>query len=149
MQNKSKLLYVSIIHYVLMFSVLFFLIIVYYTLQQPSLNFVFDNVIDYIPLVYAIVMVVVHNFLYQKEVSKLNANLTAQEKWVKFQTAHLIRMALLEGAALFNVVFFLISNNLVFFYTALILAFVMFLRRPSVSQITTDWQMTDDEVHNS
>lgn len=64
-----------------------------------------------------------------------------QEKLANFQSASLIRYALLEGPALLNLVWFSTTGNLLFLTVAGVLILLLFLQRPTKLKIDRELQL--------
>ncbi len=64
--------------------------------------------------------------------SKLNKEDEAGKKFATFQTASILKWALLEGPALINIVFFLLQGHLFFLLVGAFLLILLFSNRPTV-----------------
>lgn len=149
MQTKNKFQHIHIIHYALMAGVFLFVLVAIFNAPKIEFFIDFSNITYISPLFIAIISISLHNFSYKIQLEKFKNALETNEKWNRYQTAHLVRMAYLEMAALLLVFYFYITHNIIYVYIALLLLLIMFWRRPTVAQIAADWNMTEDEVRNS
>ena len=104
------------------------LILAYYFLGDlgnlTDLTFPTVNSENYIYLFIPIAAFIVSNLLFKHFVSKIDNNLSVQQKLVSYQTASIIRWAILEGAAfLILLIFpeFLLFGILLIVYLALLI----------------------------
>jgi DMSO reductase anchor subunit len=70
-----------------------------------------DSVLLYVAAFMALSMVFVSNFLFNKQLAVIDFTAPVKQRLLQYQTACIVRYALLEGAALFNVVVFLLTGN--------------------------------------
>ena len=104
------------------------LILAYYFLGDlgnlTELSFPTVNSKNYIYLFIPIAAFIVSNLLFKHFVSKIDNNLSVQQKLVSYQTASIIRWAILEGAAfliLLSYPEFLLFGILLIVYLALLI----------------------------
>lgn len=79
-----------------------------------------------------IVAYILSNILFKKSISKIDKKLTIEENMGAYQTAALIRWAILEGAA-----FIIITNRPEFILFGAVLILYLALLRPTESNITS------------
>ena len=104
------------------------LILAYYFLGDlgnlTDLTFPTVNSKNYIYLFIPITAFIVSNLLFKHFVSKIDNNLSVQQKLVSYQTASIIRWAILEGAAFLILLIypeFLLFGILLIVYLALLI----------------------------
>jgi len=104
------------------------LILAYYFLGDlgnlTELTFPTVNSENYIYLFIPIAAFIVSNLLFKHFVSKIDNNLSVQQKLVSYQTASIIRWAILEGAAFLILLIypeFLLFGILLIVYLALLI----------------------------
>tara|TARA_X000000368_G_C22786680_1_gene603989 strand:+ start:24 stop:437 length:414 start_codon:yes stop_codon:yes gene_type:complete len=101
-------------------------------LQMPS--------IDKASVIYLLILIssiFLSNFLYKSQVNNIDSKLKLEEKIPFYQTASIIRLAVLEGAAF--LILFLKPDFLIF--GILIIVYVIFLR-PTETQFRKDVENT-------
>jgi len=95
-----------------------------------------DSPLLYIAAITAIGMVFISNFLFNKQVAQIDFMAPVQQRFLQYQTACIVRYAPLEGAALFNVVVFILSGSYISLaFGAIVIAF-MILNRPTRPGVT-------------
>ena len=90
----------------------------------------------FIYLLMPLASIILGNFLYKQQLKNANANLALEEKMGYYQTASLIRWAMIEGAAFFIL---LVKNELLII--GLILILYMVFLKPSEEAMKRDFQM--------
>lgn len=68
-----------------------------------------------------------------------------EEKIAHFRSAFIMRAALLEGPALFSLIFMFMEKNLMFLLIALIPMCLFVTIRPTIDSFTNDYQLTSNE----
>ncbi len=111
--------------------------ILFYTQSQGArLNF--DNSGDMfmaiVPVV-AIGSIFIGDFIFRKMLGNLPKGSSLRDKLAKFQTASMIKFALLEGASLFAIVIFSNTQNLTYIIIGAFLIFYLLLQRPTKDKI--------------
>lgn len=138
----------KIIHFALMggpvlFSVSAFAIIS----MSPEAQFIdLNNILSYMPIGFAFMLVPLSFFLFN---STLKENLKGKNelstKMAAYQTSHIVKIALLEGGALFAVV---ASFSTYTYANMVVMAFllgVMFLSTPSIYKIAETLSLSPEE----
>ncbi|MFD2907839.1 MFS transporter [Flavobacterium ardleyense] len=128
MDQKLKTL--QTIHLALVMGI----VIAYFVLLDKNfiINFKFPK-IEGEAIVFAIIPVVailLGNFLFNKTISKVDSRLSVEEKFTTFQTASIIRWAVLEGAAFLILI---LKPELFIFGILLLIYFI--ITRPSENQV--------------
>jgi DMSO reductase anchor subunit len=136
-----------IIYFALLAGVIMFALFAYFfpNKQEVGPNESFLNIFTYIVPTFAVFEIFLSRFMYNKFVMQIQSNATLFEKIGKYRTAKIISWALLEGAALFSVVAFIITRS-VFFYVVLLVIIVAFiLSKPSVDEFLNDFRIEGNE----
>ena len=103
-----------------------------------SLNFLNFDKIDssnFIFLLIPVVAIILGNYLYKDNMQKVDTTLKDEEKIGTYQTASLVRWAILEGAA-----FFILFYKDEFILLGLLLIIYMLFLRPSENKMTEDFK---------
>ena len=121
---EQQLKVIKIIHLALIAG----LILSYYFLGDlgnlTELTFPTVNSENYIYLFIPIAAFIISNLLFKHFISKIDNNLSVQQKLVSYQTASIIRWAILEGAAFLILLIypeFLLFGILLIIYLALLI----------------------------
>ncbi len=118
----------------------------YFRTTNTELSFTNSNdmFLAIVPVV-AISSIFLGDFVFKKIIKALPNNMTLREKLMKYQTASIIKFALLEGAALFSIVIFGNTQNLTYLIVGLLLIFFLFLQRPAKQKIETTLNLRGEE----
>jgi hypothetical protein len=89
--------------------------------------------------------IVIAHMVFKQQLSGLDSESTLRKKLTRFQTAMLIRSALIEVPGLLGAVFALITGDLTFlFFTGMVVALFVYWR-PTVDTISADLQLSEQE----
>ncbi len=111
--------------------------ILFYTQSQGAqMNFDTsgDMFMAIVPVV-AIGSIFLGDLIFKKMLGSLPKGSSLRDKLAKFQTASIIKFALLEGAALFAIVIFSNTQNLTYLIIGAFLIFYLLLQRPTKDKI--------------
>lgn len=137
---------IQIIHGALTIGVLAFLAFGFLsndTLSTEGANMVFLS----IGLILFLAGVFLGTYLYKNQLASIKNEMSLQQKLTTYQTAALIRYALIEGAALFMGVQFLTSGNLLYASIAFVALATMMYLRPTKDKIAVDLKLTGEDLH--
>lgn len=136
----------QIIHAALLFGVIVFAAYVAFTLKN---NLFFSYEEDKAFLFLAIIIAFIGNlsskFLYAKLIKQIPLKMEFTQKVVKYSTAHIFRIAMLEFPAFMCVIFTLYSNNTFYFILVGILVLMMFVLFPTKGSFEKDIPLTIKE----
>ena len=130
---------ISIIHLALMSGLLLFGTYVY--LQNNEWELILSNSNDiffFIVPVLAISGILLGNYLYKKQIDTLSNNNSLKGKLVGFQTASLIKYALIEGPAFLGIRVSMNNGNLLYLIISTGLIAYFFTQRPTREKIERD-----------
>jgi len=85
-------------------------------------------------------------FLFKQQIKALSKKQALREKLAGYQTATIIRYALLEGPAMLGVILFLNSRNIIYLIVALLLVAYLFTLKPSKLKVENDLSMNSQEM---
>ncbi|GGG44225.1 MFS transporter [Bizionia arctica] len=121
---KEKIKTIKIIHLALCLG----LIIIYAIVGDINslINFSFENLngTNSLFLLIPIFAYLLSNFLYNRQLKNIDPNLSLEEKFPFYQSASLIRWAVIEGAAFL----LLFLNKDFMFYGMLLILYLLFIR---------------------
>ena len=136
---KSFIQRITIIHLALIMGQLLFSGVSYSLVETNFLSFDFGNDV-FVMLVPALAVggAFASNFIFNKKISELIILELLKDKLMGYQTACIIRYAMLEGPALFSIVIYMQTGNLLYLIIAgAIIAYFVTLR-PSKAKIEMD-----------
>lgn len=121
-----------IIHIALCVGVLLLLSVFRYLVKQES-DVVPDKnlIVEILGVAIGFVCVIAARFLFFVRTKAALSVVTLKEKINIFRGAFILQMALLEGAAILNLVFYFLTKNDLHFFIALGILLLMIFRRPT------------------
>jgi len=136
----------TIIHYAFCASILIFGLIICYSIERVSINFAdTEDLFFYLVPFLAIMGAVVGRFLFQNNLKNIHEKPTLKEKLGSYQSAILIRTAMIEGPGFLGIVAFMITGNQLFLIISAVLLVYLFLLRPTTSTIIEDLNLKTEE----
>ena len=135
------------IHYAYCFATLAFGTVAMFITNDTSLSFngPSDDFFLYLVPFIAIGGTLVGHFIFNTNLKEVQQKPSLQEKLSGYQSARLIRLALIEGPSLFAVVGFIITNNQLYLIIAFLLLTYMIFLRPTPQKIKQDLNLTIQE----
>jgi F0F1-type ATP synthase membrane subunit c/vacuolar-type H+-ATPase subunit K len=91
--------------------------------------------------VYGLMMIISGNLVYKKLISSIPTEVSIQEKMMKYRAFSLVQYAMLESAALFSLVVFFLTKDLLSFVVAGVILLAFFFSRPSTDKCITDLRL--------
>jgi hypothetical protein len=83
---------------------------------------------------------------YKKKLEGIKPEKNLTEKLLFYRTPFLLRLALLEAGCIINTSLYLISGNQYILYAAIITLIVLLINYPTVSAVSNDLYLTNDEM---
>ena len=130
---------ITIIHLALVAGVLILGFVMYSITENQKLELSYsgDPMFFIVPIM-AIAGILVGNYLYGNSIKGLTSKNSLQEKLAGFQTASIIKYALLEGPALLGLVAFMNEGNQYFLIISILLVLWLIMQRPTRDKIERD-----------
>jgi len=144
--NNPSLKTLSIIHLALCSGVFIFGFIMFS--KTNSTEIILDDsndIFKYIIPSAAIIAIFLSNFLFKSQLNSISENAELKEKLVKYQSASIIKYAVLEGVALFSIVTYTSTNNFLYLLIAACLLLYLIFQRPTSSKIISDLDLKGNE----
>jgi len=135
-----------IIHLALLIGQVLFGVAVYTITAQKS--FSFDGSADpfiYVSLALTLGGFTTGNILFTKQLQKITPESTLSQKIASYQTAFIIRAALLEAPSLFSIVAYMQSGNLFFLAVCCLIILYFIFIRPTKDKIASDLNLDYNE----
>lgn len=136
----------SIIHLALLSGLIIFLIIAYTQnkVWQLNLNDTSDVFLFIAPIL-AVGGILVGNFLYNNQINALSNKNSLREKLTGFQTASIMKYALIEGPALLAIVSSMNSGNLFYIIIAIALIVYFYFQKPTKEKIESNLKLNSEQ----
>ncbi|MGX1928953.1 hypothetical protein [Flagellimonas sp. 2504JD4-2] len=136
----------AIVHFGLIAGPLFFGIVVYYL--APSGVFSIQDTDDMFLIVvpiFAITSVFLGDFIFKQSIKNIPRTSTLKQKLIRFQTASIIKYALVEAASFFSIIAFYQTNNLAFLLIAALLILYFYMLRPTKEKIVRSLNLSTQD----
>jgi Na+/glutamate symporter len=151
---KNALKTITIIHAALLAGQLLFLVMTFVVITKPiGLDFANSNHDPqfYVALILGVVCLNVGTMIFKQQINRFNTEAdqkraTLSEKMRAYQSALIVRYALLEGPSLFCIISFLTSGNLFYLIISGLLIIFMLMLRPTVQTAERNLQLTYEEM---
>ena len=136
---KSYIRTITIIHLALIMGLILFSGVSYSIIETNFLSFDFGSDV-FVMLVPSLAVggAFASNFIYNKKIGELTSLESLKDKVMGYQTACIIRYALLEGPALLGIVTYMQTGNLFFLIIAGALIVYFITLRPTKEKIEMD-----------
>jgi len=146
MQKTKQTTKLLIIHYAIILGVLVFGLVVFYTSKDLKLHFENDGMFLYLGPIAVFLAVALHGRIFANMIIHIDSKASASSKFALYQSAHITRHALLEAAALVNIVGALLTDNALFLLLAAALVLVMLSYKPTKQKIIQLLGLTAAEI---
>ncbi len=143
--NKGVFKTLQIIYSAFMFGIIVFLLVVLYQVNKLYFLINMDDIFTIIVPLMTLSGIVVSFILNNNFKKMLLPEDTLQVKLTKFQSASIIKGALLEGPALIAIVATFVSGNYFFLLFSIVLLLVMYLQFPSKQKFAQLAQLSFEE----
>lgn len=135
---SQQLKVVQIIYGALIMGVVLLSAFLFYTLETPFFKFDKNDLYTIVVPVVGICGVFVSLMVYKRLLLKITAKDNLHHKLAKFQSATIVKGALIEGPALFSSFMVTQTNNLLFYIYTAVLVIVMYLLFPTKQRFKKD-----------
>ncbi|MFK8046173.1 MAG: hypothetical protein AB8B72_11805 [Crocinitomicaceae bacterium] len=137
--------YLTVIHFALIFGLVLLSVVFYFTAENWYLDsFETGNIFFYIVPIIAISAIFIGDFIYKMLVKNLKTKTSLKDKLMGFQAATIIKLATIEGPAMFALIAGLISSNFFFFIIAFLLILYMYSLKPTKLKVEEILDLSSD-----
>lgn len=112
-----------------------------FTLSHSNTNF---SILSFIAVIFTVLAMNLGTYLFNKIIERIDLSASSSEKFAKYQTAFIIKCALLESTALFSLVMCLITFNFYFIIVAAFPLVALWLIKPTAEKIDEALQIQDN-----
>jgi DMSO reductase anchor subunit len=138
----NYIIYFAILTGLFVFAVLGYFVISQ-SVQQADESLL--NIFMFIVPTIAIVMIFLSRFMYNKISQQVNNVSSLSEKIGKYRTAKIVSWAMLEGAGLFVIVAFIITQSNFFLIVFFVIVGAFILSKPSIEEFLNDFGIEGNE----
>lgn len=136
----------TIIHLGISFGVLAFGIFSYLDIGESFINYSnTDDMFLYILPSLALLCVFGGNYLFQQKLNDISQKNTLREKLAEYQTASIIKYALIEAPAFLGIFLFQNEGNLVYLFVSGSLIIYLLIQKPTRLKIETDLNLYGEQ----
>jgi hypothetical protein len=138
----------SVLHFALITGVTLFIVIAYFLRGAIAHgnNEALANIFQYIVPVLAFICIAAGNVLYKKRVNDIKNKKNLAEKLNDYRAAFILRDALLEGAALFAIIAYMLCSELILLGVAILLVLIFVFIKPTKDKLIKDLELSSDET---
>jgi len=145
-EPKDFMKSLQIIHIFLLASVIGFgIYVVLSAKDQLFFSYQEDKAFLYLAIIISFIGNLASKSLYAKLLKQIPTKADFSEKIVKYSTAHIFRVAMLEFPALMCIIFVMQSNNSFYFILVGVLVFMMLVIFPTKHKFANDVELTSNE----
>lgn len=105
-----------------------------------------NTIFMFITPVVVLSSIIASKFIYSKQVSEFDKSLSLENKLVSYRTANIIKLALLEGANIFNISIMIITASYFFAALFIIITALFFFNRPTKEKFIMDYEISVDDA---
>lgn len=154
MNNKNSSIQVNyfvtlnIIFFALFSGQVIYFFVALYLIQSGNINEYggMNTIFMFITPIVVLSSILVSKFIYTKQITMFDKSLPIENKLVSYRTANIIRLALLEGANIFNTSILIITANYFFAALFVIIIILFFFNRPNKEKFIMDYEVSADDA---
>ncbi|HCY74937.1 MAG TPA: hypothetical protein DHV28_03380 [Ignavibacteriales bacterium] len=105
-----------------------------------------NTIFMFITPVVVLSSILASKFIYTKQVAEFDKSLPLENKLVSYRTASIIRLALLEGANIFNISIMIITTSYFFAGLFVIITTLFFFNRPTKEKFIMDYEVSSEDA---
>ena len=107
-----------------------------------------NTVFMFITPIVVLSIILASKFIYTKLVTEFNKSSSLDQKLVSYRTTNLIKLALLEGANIFNISIMIITANYFFLALFIIIIVLFFFNKPNKEKFIMDYEVSANDTLN-
>lgn len=138
----------TVLHFALTTGITFFIVLAYFLggAIAPRNNEMLADIFQYMVPALAFICIAAGNVLYKKKMNDIKNKSSLTEKLNDYRAAFILRDALLEGAALFAIIAYMICNELILLGVAILLVLIFVFIKPTKDKLIKDLELSSDET---
>ena len=145
----------TFIHAAMLGGQVFFALIAYFLVSSGYINTGNDSLREIFKLIvpiFTLVSVMLSHFLFRNQISNANTKAGLYDKLMNYRTAVIVKLAFLEGPAIFSIVGYLLTTNGYFLIPGGLVILIFLVNKPSRNSLVYDLNLKGNEkttVENS
>ncbi len=145
MNSKKSLQTLKILHLSLLAGPIAYAVFAYLQKQSFNAQMDADSMFTYVVPITALIGYFAGTFLFQRRIQSIKKNDTLPTKLGTYQTALLVKYALLEGPAFLALVAYHLNGNALHFVIAISLIVYIYAQRPTKKQLFNELPLNLEE----
>lgn len=129
-------------------SLLIVLISLYLSRFEMEFQTYFSNAKLLIVALFVLISLVLSQYIYKKNISRVNKNDQLIIKLQTYQSASIYRLSILEFTLIITTLFFIFSKLWIIFFVVLILLFFILISKPSKRAFLNLFSLTEEELNS-
>lgn len=125
---------ITIIHFAIVTGLVLFISVIFFTTEAWSFIINID-LLTTIGITTSFSSIFISKKVYTTFINRTKNQTSIKDKLTGFQIATIIKLALIEGAGLLNVVLGMISQNSFFLVVAIVVALYLYIQKPTETSI--------------
>lgn len=136
----------TILHFAYCIAIIVFGTVTLFITENANINFEdTEDIFFYLVPLAAIIAPIIGSFIFKSHLKSIHKKTTLKEKLIGYQSARLIRIALIEAPALFGIVIFMITTNQFYIIISAILLVYLIVLRPTLVIIKEDLNLNTEQ----
>ena len=138
----------TVLHYALTTGITLVIMIAYFLAGATASrnNEMLAAIFQYMVPALAFICIAAGNVLYKKRVNNIKTKNSLAEKLNDYRAAFILRDALLEGAALFAIIAYMLCDKLILLGVAILLVLIFVFIKPTKDKLIKDLELSSDET---
>ena len=139
---------IDIIYFAILIGQMIYFLIGLYLIQSGNMEGMksLNTIFMFVTPVVIFSSILAAKFIYSKQVINFDKTLSLDAKLISYRTNNIIRLALFEGANIFNISVMIITANYFFAALFIIIIVLFFLNRPTKEKFIMDYEISADDV---
>ncbi|WP_420318446.1 hypothetical protein [Ekhidna sp.] len=143
---KEQLNLIRLIHFALMGGAGVFAVLVAFLVVSDNISGTPIEVLNYLSPAYFFIILASHSVVFKSIIRNTDlAGKDIKQKLASYQTAHIIRLAILEGCALFASVVALLNGEILHLITVALTMAIMYSKLPTPFLVESELRLNPDE----
>ena len=138
----------TVLHYALTTGITLFIVIAYFLRGAiaPNNDETLAGIFQYMVPALAFICITAGNVLFKKRMNDSKTKNSLAEKLNNYRAAFILRDALLEGAALFAIIAYMLCSRWILLGVAILLLLIFVFIKPTKDKLVKDLELSSDET---
>jgi hypothetical protein len=148
LQSKTFFLTVDVLFFALLIGQTIYFFLGLFLIQSGNIEGIsgMNTIFMFITPVVVLSSILASKFIYTKRVTEFDKSLSLEIKLVSYRTANIVKLALLEGANIFNISIMVITTDYFFAAIFIIIIILFFLNRPTKEKFIVEYEISANDA---